>query len=713
MSDREKRSDQVENAGQNEVELMAQSSAGENRLVDDRYQLQAELGRGAMGVVYQAWDRLLARPVAIKMLHPYLARDERYLKRFKSEARIIADLVHPNIVVVHSFGVAEDGAPYVVMEFIDGRPLSQVLSGAASPMPVGTAIELIIQVARGLAYAHAHEILHRDLKSSNVMLVETADRLVGKIVDFGIARREDEQSSTQTRFIGTPAYMSPEQCRGAAATESTELYALGCLIHETICGALPFQGETAFEIMQLHMNESPPALTSLRADAPKSLERLVFKLLAKDPAERYVDAEHLLMDLTKLASFLSGKESAPKIHLDETKLVRRGKKGSKIWLVGGLCGALLAIVGGALLFPQDPLADEPVPKYVTAEALSPHYRIRQLNDDFLKGRLTAEEAFPLIEKELLRERSLNNPDWEQIAASHTLVHMIYSKIDNLDKAAYHACEAARCLARAGFKPPHFKMASALADIGQVFHRVGEQEVARKYYNHAVAWLRPDTAMPTERGHDVYLRLLHYRALSWRASGQFAEAVRFARELGDAIGSKVDQVDWQTLAAVLNDAGHPDEVIALAPDAFARAADRNSTSYREVILTDLGQSYLLQGDPVNAQKCWEEVTRAPLIVGSTDHDLRSIVGSAAALGNLYLDQKRYQDAFDVLKKGYDAETIIGLDNVDMRLLLLRQMKTASAGLNRPELFQSYANELEGMRPAARKLIKLGIPYEPEY
>jgi serine/threonine-protein kinase len=229
----------------NEAEIVSVSAS----VIEDRYEILDELGQGGMGVVYKAWHRLLERHVAVKMLHQHVAADEKQLLAMRAEARIIADLQHPNIVQVHAFGTTEDGAPYVVMELLEAAPLSDILKNE-DRLSIERCLDLTLQMAHALEFAHAKGIVHRDLKPSNVVITrgpDGGDQV--KIVDFGIARRY-EQSSTLTQVVGSPMYMSPGQFLGRRGSIRSDLYSLGCVIHETASGAPPFVGETPIETMR-------------------------------------------------------------------------------------------------------------------------------------------------------------------------------------------------------------------------------------------------------------------------------------------------------------------------------------------------------------------------------------------------------------------------------------------------------------------------------
>lgn len=254
---------------------------GVQGLLADRYQLQELLGRGAMGEVWRAYDQLLGRPVAVKLLRAEEAADA---ERFRLEAQIAARLNHPNVVGMYDFGSHHDQL-YLVMELIDGRNLAQERSLRGILAPAGAAA-IAAQTAAGLSAAHQQGVIHRDIKPANVLLA--ADRTV-KIVDFGIARfAEDTASSSTTtgKVLGTADYLAPERALGRPAQPASDVYSLACLLYELLTGRPPFSGATSLAVVQQHVGTTPPPPDRLCPDIPQPLSDYVLHLLAKDPAHR-------------------------------------------------------------------------------------------------------------------------------------------------------------------------------------------------------------------------------------------------------------------------------------------------------------------------------------------------------------------------------------------------------------------------------------------
>ncbi|MFN8658497.1 MAG: serine/threonine-protein kinase [Candidatus Obscuribacterales bacterium] len=294
----------------------------EPRVLEGRFELLEEIGRGGRGVVYRGWHRLLDRAVAIKVLHAQSAQDADALKEFRREARILADLKHPHIVEVHAVGaMPESAAPYVVMEFVSGKTLAAILQ-AEHPLPFKRCVDLAVQTAQGLQYAHERGIVHRDLKPANIMVEPAAgdgsEHI--KIVDFGLAREETVGSgATLTRVVGSPPYMSPEQCMGKRATNRSDLYSFGCVLYETLCGVPPFVADSGIETMQQHMNSAARQVSDLRRDVPDSLASVVANLLAKSPESRYATAAEVETDLRRIGEFLAGVTPEPNIEVRTDK----------------------------------------------------------------------------------------------------------------------------------------------------------------------------------------------------------------------------------------------------------------------------------------------------------------------------------------------------------------------------------------------------------
>ena len=256
------------------------------------YRIVAKLGEGGMGAVYLADHQRIARRAAIKVLRPELAHREALVERFFTEARATSLIRHPGIVEVLDCATAED-CVYIVMEFLEGEPLSSYLGRMGPQLDGGylVAIRVAEEIASAVAAAHAQQIVHRDLKPDNVFLArQPAGHVAVKILDFGIAKLVSGGQLHHTStgaMLGTPIYMSPEQCRGAGKVDArTDVYSLGCILHEMVAGRPPFLSEGAGELIAAHLNQAPPPLSSVAPRVPPALEALALAMLAKAPEAR-------------------------------------------------------------------------------------------------------------------------------------------------------------------------------------------------------------------------------------------------------------------------------------------------------------------------------------------------------------------------------------------------------------------------------------------
>jgi serine/threonine protein kinase/tetratricopeptide (TPR) repeat protein len=277
-----------------------------------RYRIMSLLGRGSMSVVYKGTYEPLDQLVAVKMLKSHLVSDHHQAKRFQQEIKTAGSLSHPNIVGILDFGVTDQGVPYLIMEYLDGKSLSDILE-EQERVSVNRVIRMFAQAADALAYAHREGVIHRDIKPSNIIVVDTEDETdVIKIVDFGIAKIQtaakkdnsqkfpDTQGLTQTgEVLGTPLYMSPEQSQGKDLDGRSDIYSLGCVMYHALTGKPPFVGDTAIDTMRLQITATATPIEIVRPDLyfPERLQSILTKALAKDPRMRYQRMEHFQSDL--------------------------------------------------------------------------------------------------------------------------------------------------------------------------------------------------------------------------------------------------------------------------------------------------------------------------------------------------------------------------------------------------------------------------------
>ena len=259
---------------------------GAGAILHDKYRILRELGRGGMGIVYEAEDLRLKRTVALKFLSSVMMDEPEARQRFVLEAQAASELDHPNICTVHEIGETGSGQMYIAMAYYKGERLKdRILRG---PLAVDEAVDIALQLARGLDQAHQRGIVHRDIKPANILLTEDG---VAKIVDFGLAKLADTTLVTRTgTTMGTAAYMSPEQGLGQATDHRTDLWSLGVVFYEMLTGRRPFGGERQVSVLHSILHERPPNPRSLRPEIPSQLERYVLRALEKKPEARFASA---------------------------------------------------------------------------------------------------------------------------------------------------------------------------------------------------------------------------------------------------------------------------------------------------------------------------------------------------------------------------------------------------------------------------------------
>ena len=302
------------------------------------YEIQRELGRGGMGVVYKAHEQSLQRVVALKVLLAHLARDTAFVKRFLHEARAVARLNHPNVVTIHTVG-QHGGTYYIAMEYVKGRSLAEIIR-AEGQIDVRRALDIAAQSAKALAEAHKQGIIHRDIKPHNIMVDEAG---LVKVMDFGLARAA--QSSTHLTAtgaqLGTPRYMSPEQCQGKPLDPRTDVFSLGVTLYEMLAGSPPFDADTPLALMYQILHEPFPAVQELNADVPAGVAQVLARMTARDPDQRYPSAAVLCADLKALTH-----------EVPAARAPRAASKCAVKWTVAAVVGVaiLMGVLAATFLF---------------------------------------------------------------------------------------------------------------------------------------------------------------------------------------------------------------------------------------------------------------------------------------------------------------------------------------------------------------------------
>lgn len=288
--------------------------------INDRYQIIKTLGEGGMANVYLAHDTILDRNVAVKVLRGDLANDEKFVRRFQREALSASSLSHPNIVEMYDVG-EDDGQYYIVMEYVDGKTLKQVLKSRGH-LSITEVVDIMLQLTDGMAHAHDAYIIHRDIKPQNIMILSNG---MIKITDFGVATALNSTQLTQTNSVmGTVHYLPPEQAQGKGSTIKSDIYSMGIMMYELLTGLVPYKGENAVEIALKHLKEPLPSVRKANPTIPQSIENIIIKATAKNPKNRYTDAREMHEDL-KTALDDSRKDEKrlvykyPENDMDETK----------------------------------------------------------------------------------------------------------------------------------------------------------------------------------------------------------------------------------------------------------------------------------------------------------------------------------------------------------------------------------------------------------
>jgi len=412
----------------------------------NRYQVVGRLGSGGMAEVYEAFDRVLGRTVAVKVLHPTYSRDPNFVARFRREAQAAANLTHPNIVAVYDWGQLRD-TYYIVMEKVEGESLKDLINRQGA-LPLSLAIDIAKQVASALSFAHKRGVIHRDIKPHNILLTEDG---TAKVADFGIAQADSTSLTQEGMVVGTAQYISPEQAEGLPATEASDVYSLGVVMFEMLTGTSPFQGETPVAVALKHLQEPVPSPRALNPEVPEEVEAIIFRCLAKNPLDRYQSALELKADLERIEKGLPVEISPLS---DEKTMVlptpRLEKRRLSLWAVVGITiFALLMLTAGAFaLWQQMLIASRVVVPNVEQETLSEARKI--LREKGLKLKVVEEKFSDLYPKDTVISQ---DPEPGRIVKKGTVVKVVVSLgielVEVPDVVGMEAIEAASLLGEKG------------------------------------------------------------------------------------------------------------------------------------------------------------------------------------------------------------------------------------------------------------------------
>jgi serine/threonine protein kinase len=523
-------------------------------VLDNQYQILEKIGQGGMSIVYKARHNMLRKIVAIKTMLPHLVQHPQALQRFQQEAQAASNIVHTNVITIYNFGITPEGQPYLVMDYLEGKSLTEVIAQNGF-LAVDRAVNIFLQVANALADAHKKGVIHRDLKPSNVILIEQGEKKdVVQIVDFGIAKmlpQEGEEATALTQtgeVFGSPLYMSPEQCKGEKLDSRADIYSMGCLMYETLTGTAPLAGTNTLEVLYKHINEMPSAMSNKQHPVPAKLEAIVWKALAKLPSDRYQtmdDVERDLLSFQKtqqwsIFSILKNRAELRRLKkLPQTKKEKVANRAIALSLLAIVCASAYPFIA-FWNTANDPIARETLAlDDDRAQALEDRREVQKKGweiaqaqaREYLAGKPTTESASSLYGA-LMRQGESNNSagNFQTALEAYTFAYEFSSKVNGQIA---------------------FPTLRALLEKGDVEYNMSKWELAAQSYENFNQYIRPQ-----EREHE---RAAFYEArlgnCYWnlkepeKAKNSLAAAIRIwskpivtsARE-GEFIDNQIGQAD---------------------------------------------------------------------------------------------------------------------------------------------------------------------------
>jgi serine/threonine protein kinase len=403
----------------------------------EKYEIQTPVGSGGWSKVYRARHLGLNKTVAVKTMHAHMASDMGKVLRFQQEAEAVARLDHPNICAMYDYGLLTGNQPYLVMDYLEGSTIADIIRWQGS-QPVERCMQIFKQACEGLAEAHRNGIVHRDVKPTNLMLLENADsQLQLKILDFGLAKVAYADGTAMASItatgetIGTPQYMSPEQCTGAALDERSDVYSLGCVMYELLLGCPPVLGSTPYDCMASHIHEIPRPFAEVNAQhaIPSSLEAIVMKTLEKAPEDRFQSMEEMLQALNEVKL-----DQAPAKYAAKAK--RSKSLGAQPIAIISACAAgsaLLALVGYMALFHRQEAQNAPS-AVQQIQRIDDIDRLVSMADDYATRKGDYGSAEAALEKAyILTEKKFGNPSDQLVRICYQMAST-YRQNLKLDRA---------------------------------------------------------------------------------------------------------------------------------------------------------------------------------------------------------------------------------------------------------------------------------------